>query len=156
MYDLNALGYKTTDAETVEKLQKAGKQERIIPDAVVQVKNEGKRWYKIRYNNDIEKLTRVEVFEDLSKEINIITALMSVYPNISMAVNWHKLLADASDAMGFKDLIMSEKNFKDAIEQQAQQMAAMQQAQIANVQSQTNKNNAGAMNEIGRAEQATE
>lgn len=153
LWDLETLGYKSTDTKAVEDMKKAGKVERIIPDAVVKAKNEGKRWYKIRYNNDIEKLTRVEVFEDLTKEINIITALMSVYPDIAEAVNWHKLLADASDAMGFKDLIISEKNFKDAIKQKAEAMAQMQQAQVANMQSQTNKNNAGAINEFGKSEQ---
>ena len=153
LYDLKALGIKSTDTKAIEELQKIGREERIIPDAVVQVKNEGKRWYKIRYNNDIEKLTRVEVFEDLAKEINIITALMSVYPDIAEAVNWHKLLADASDAMGFKDLIISEKNFKDAIKQKAQMMSQMQQAQVNNLESQTNKNNAGAINEFGKSEQ---
>ena len=153
LWDLETLGYKSTDTKAVEDMKKSGKVERIIPDAVVKAKNEGKRWYKIRYNNDIEKLTRVEVFEDLTKEINIITALMSVYPDIAEAVNWHKLLADASDAMGFKDLIISEKNFKDAIKQKAEAMAQMQQAQVANMQSQTNKNNAGAINEFGKSEQ---
>lgn len=153
LYDLGCLGYKSTDKKRVEEMQKTGKTERIIPDEVVSIINQGKRWYKIRYNNDIEKLTRVEVFEDLTKEINIITALMSVYPDIAEAVNWHKLLADASDAMGFKDLIVSEKNFKDAVKQKAEMMAKMQQAQVNQLQSQTNKNNAGAMNEFGKAEQ---
>lgn len=153
LYDLDCLGYKSTDTKNVEEMKKTGKTERIIPDEVVSIINQGKRWYKIRYNNDIEKLTRVEVFEDLTKEINIITALMSVYPDIAEAVNWHKLLADASDAMGFKDLIVSEKNFKDAIKQKAEQMAKLQQAQVNQIQSQTNKNNAGAMNEFGKSEQ---
>jgi len=152
LYDLGALGIKATDKVGVEKAKKIGREDQIIPDAVVDVFNSGKRWYKIRYNNDIEKLTRVEVFEDLSKEINIITALMSVYPDIAEAVNWHKLLLDASDAMGFKDLIVSERNFREMIKQRAEQMAQVNQAQLEQIQSQTNKNNAGAVREFGQTQ----
>lgn len=148
LYDLDVLGVRSTDGREIERLRAIGHPERVIPDEVIDVINSGKRWYKIKYNNDIEKLTRVELFEDLSKEINIITALMSVYPDIAMAVDWHKLFESASEAMGCKQMVIGKQEFKDQIAQKAQQMQQMQQMQMQNVQAQTNKNLAGAIKDV--------
>lgn len=150
LYDNNCLGILPSDRERAERAHQNGRDNRIIPDAVLECIKSGKSWYKIRYNNDIEKLTRVEIYEDLIKEINTITALLSINPELSGAINWHKLIADTSNSLGFKDLIVSEQTFKE--QQQAQQamLAQALQAQMQQVQSQTNRNNAGALKEVAQ------
>ena len=150
LYDNNCLGILPSDRERAERAHQNGMDNRIIPDAVLECIKSGKSWYKIRYNNDIEKLTRVEIYEDLIKEINTITALLSINPELSGAINWHKLIADTSNSLGFKDLIVSEQTFKE--QQQAQQamLAQALQAQMQQVQSQTNRNNAGALKEVAQ------
>ena len=78
----------------------------------------------------------------------MITALMAVYPQISIAVNWYSLLEDVSDALGLKQNIISEKEFKKQIEAQSRQQAALLQAQAAESSAAANRNNAAAIKDM--------
>lgn len=141
-------GIDPTDEKRVAQLEKLGIRERIIPEAVVQCIMEGKPWYKIKFNNEVDKLGKTEKVDDLLKLINVITAMMSVNPQISMAINWYALLADVADALGLKQNIISEKQFKAQIEVQAQQQAAMMQAQATQMQAAANRDNATAIRDM--------
>lgn len=142
------MGIDPTDETKIAEIIESGRQERIIPDAVVECIREGKPWYKIKFNNDVDKLGQGEKVEDLLKLINVITALMAVNPQIASAINWYKLLADVSEALGLKDNIVSENEFRAQIEAQAQAQARMMQAQLNETQARSTRENATALKEL--------
>ena len=142
------LGVDPTDETRIAEIIESGRQERIVPDAVIECIKEGKPWYKIKFNNDVDKLGQGEKVEDLLKLINVITALMSVNPQIASAINWYKLLADVSEALGLKDNIVSENEFRAQIETQAQAQAQMMQAQINETQARSTRENAMALKDL--------
>lgn len=151
--DKGVLGVDPTDEAAVATLTALGIRDRIIPEAVVTCIMEGKPWYKIKFNNEVDKLGKTEKVDDLLKLINVITALMSVNPQISMAINWYSLLADISDALGLKQNIFSEQQFKAQIEAQAKQQAALMQAQTAQAEAVANRNNAAALKDMENGQQ---
>lgn len=144
----NVLGVDPTDEKRVAELVDRGIQERIVPDAVVRCIAEGKPWYKVKFNNEVDKLGKTEKVDNLLKLMNVISALMAVYPQIAGAVNWYSLLADVSDALGLKQNIISEKEFRKQIEAQARQQAALLQAQAAESSAAANRNNAAAIRDM--------
>lgn len=151
LMDGGLLGINPLDVLAVAMLVEQGRQERIIPDAVIKCISEGKPWYKVRFNNEVEKLGKTEKVDDLLKLINVISALMAVNPQIALAVDWYKLLHDVSQALGFQNDIMSEDEFKKQIQAQAQQQAAMMQAQLQETDARANRENALALKELRNA-----
>lgn len=142
------LGVDPTDEKRVAELIDRGIRERIVPAAVVECIKSGKPWYKVKFNNEVDKLGKTEKVDNLLKLINVITALMAVYPQISIAVNWYSLLEDVSDALGLKQNIISEKEFRKQIEAQAHQQAALLQVQAAESSAAANRNNAAAIKDM--------
>ncbi len=151
--DKGVLGIDPADVERVAYLMEIGRKEMIIPEAVIKCVQEGKPWYVIKFHNDVEKLGNTEKVEDLIKLINVITALMAVNPQIAMAVDWYKLLNDVSQALGLKENIVSEREFRAQIEAQAQQQAALLQAQVGEMQARTTRENAMAYKDLSNAGQ---
>jgi Bacteriophage head to tail connecting protein. len=152
LYDRNALGINPNDGEKVNSLRQTGRAERIIPAQVIQLIKEGKPWYRIKFNNEVEKLTKTERVEDLLKMLNVIGAMMGLYPQIATAIDWHSLLADVSEALGMSKLIMSKDKFQEQLEAQAQAQMAMMTSQMQAQESVANKNNASALKEINNAQ----
>lgn len=146
--DNGIMGVNPQNTAAVNELIDKGKRERIIPDAVIECIKEGKEWYKIHFNNEVDRLGKTEKVDDLLKLINVITAMMSVNPQISMAINWYALLSDVSDALGLKQNIVSEKEFKAQIEAQAEQQAQLLQAQTGQLQAASNRDNATALKDL--------
>lgn len=154
-WDMGLLGIKNPNKDNAQHLIERGRVNRIIPEAVLKLQKAGVPWFKIKFNNELDKLTKTERIDDILRLLNIVTSLIAVYPQISIAVNWYKLLLEVSEALGFSSLIMDAKTFKAQIEAQAQQQAAIMQAQISNANAKTNKDNAQALKEISFNEQAS-
>lgn len=125
----------TTDRARADALEKRGKPERVIPDAVLQVMKSGRPWYELKFNNEMEKLTRTESVQNLLQIINAIGAVASMYPDIIEAVDWYKLLSDINDNLDYNNQILSGPDeFKQkiaAIAQVKAQAMALQAAQVA-------------------------
>lgn len=147
------MGVNPDDNKAVKDLIDLGKRERIIPEAVIECIKDGKEWYKIQFNNEVDRLGKTEKVDDLLKLINVITAMMSVNPQISMAIDWYNLLADVCDALGLKHNIISEKDFEAQIQAQAQQQAQLMQAQAGQLQAASNRDNATALKDLGNEQQ---
>ena len=145
------LGVHPNDEEAVLSMTKAGRNERIIPQAVIECIQQGKPWYKIKFNNEVDKLGKTQKVEDLLQLLNVITAMMSLNPQIGQAIEWYQLLNDVSSALGLKHAIMSETEFKQSIEAQATQQAQMMDAQTRMLSSQANRNNAAAYKDVETA-----
>ena len=125
-----------------------GIRDRTIPDAVLECIKEGKSWYRIKFNNEVDRLGKTERVDDLMKMTNMASILMQLNPQIASAINWYQLLHDVTDALGLQKNIFSETEFKKQVAAQAQQQQAMIEAQQGLAQSQMNKNNAGAMKDL--------
>lgn len=125
-----------------------GRNEMIIPEEVMQCISEGKQWFKIRFNNEVEKLGKTDKIDDLMKLINTVMAIMQINPQIAMAVNWYQLLSDATEALGQKQCLLEEKKFKEIIEQQNAMQQQLMSAQASEYEAQANRNNASAIKDL--------
>lgn len=120
----------TQDEEAAARLQEIGAGERIIPDAVLQVVNEGKPWYDISYNNEMDRMVRSESVQNLLQVVQSTLAIAQADPRIIEAVDWYAVLKDINDNLNTENQIMlTEREFKQRIEQLAQQQAAQAQLQ---------------------------
>ena len=146
--DHGVLGVDPTNADAITQLEALGRNETIIPEAVLECIKENKPWYKIKFNNEVDKIGKTDKVDDLLKMLNFVTALMSVYPDIAMAIDWYGLLKDASEAMNLQHNIVSLNNFKKEIAARAQQQAQLAQAQTGQLQAQANRDNAIALKDI--------
>lgn len=140
--------------EEARELARKDRSEQIIPDAVLECIEMGKPWFKIRYNNELEKLSRTEKLDGLMQMLNVITAMMAVFPAISAGIRWHELLMDFKDALNVQgNFLLSPKEFEAAVQQQAQLMAQQMALQAGMAGSQIAKNSAGAEKDKAAAKQ---
>jgi hypothetical protein len=148
-YDKGVLGLDPIkDAKEIAELTARGINDRTIPEAVVECIREGKPWYKVKFNNEVDRLGKTEHVDDLMKMTNMASILMQLNPQMAMAINWYQLLADVSESLGLQKNILSENDFKKQVAAQAQQQQLAIEAQQGLAQSQINKNNAGAMKDL--------
>lgn len=153
LWGLGELGVNpVTNPEMAQRLSARGLSGRIIPQAVLDVANSGRPWYKIRYNNEIEKLTRTEAIQSLTQVLQAIAAIGGMYPQIVEAVDWYRLLDDINNNLDANNqILIGAQAFKDKMAAAAQQQqaiiaaqAGMMAADAGQKASQANKNNAEA------------
>lgn len=153
LQDMEELGVNPrTMAERASKLRAAHKTDRIIPDAVLDVIASGRPWYEIKFNNELEKLTRTESVQALVQVLQAITAIYAIFPQIAMAVDWYKLLDDINNNLDANNqILIGAEAFKQAVIADAEAKKAMMMAQMGQAgaamskdASQANKNNAEA------------
>lgn len=142
LYLLGQLGANPrTETARIQKLQAINKTERIIPDAVLQVIDSGRPWYEVKFNNELEKLSRTEAVQALVQIINAITAIAALFPNIVEGVDWYKLLEDINNNLDANNqILIGATKFKERIATLAQQQRAVMAAQVGEVGSNINKN----------------
>lgn len=141
-------------AEEAKALARKERSEQIIPDAVLECMETGKPWFKIRFNNELEKLSRTEKLDGLMQMLNVVTAMMAVFPAISAGIKWHSLLMDFKDALNVQgNFLLSPEEFEAAVQQQSQMMAQQMALQAGVTGSQIAKNSAGAEKDKASAKQ---
>lgn len=137
------------EAERAGKVSKL-RPERVIPEAVLECIAEGKPWYEVKLNNELEKLMKTERVQSLVQLIQSVTAVAALYPQIIQAVDWLKLIKDINEMLDPNNqIIMSEREFKAEIERQAdiaRQQIAMQGANM----------NADTQNKLSSADKQTQ
>lgn len=116
------------DAIGAREAKEANKAEIIIPDVVYELMKNGKRWYKIKYNNELERLSRTEVLDRILQALNAVSMMATVYPAIIEAVDWFKMWTDINEYLGVSYMVSADE-FKDSIVRQAkiQEQAMMLQ-----------------------------
>lgn len=119
--------------EKASLLRKRGRQDRIIPPEVLAVIQEGKPWYELRFNNELEKMTRTEEVDDLMFMLNATALAMQINPQLAFAMDWYKWLARINSLKGDNnDIMLSGIDFDALVQKQAElqqmqlQMAAAQ------------------------------
>lgn len=130
-WDLNRLGINAGMFEEQAKmLVKVNKADQIIPESVLWCIENGKQWYKIRFNNELDKISRVERLEALMQMMNVITMIASVNPQILLAIDWYKLLEDFKSALNLQcTFLFTADEFKEQVAQEAERQAQAMQMQ---------------------------
>lgn len=142
--DNGLAGVDPTDEAQVKAKRQINRSDMIIPEAVLAAMKAGKRWYKVRYNNELERMSKTEGLERIIQLVNGLTMLAAVNPSILEAVKWYDIYKDMNEALGVS-YIVDEDEFKATIAQQAelQKQAMMLQAGQAgaDIQSKMSKSN---------------
>lgn len=131
--------------DLVARANKLGQGYRIIPDAVLKVMSEGRPWFELRFNNEMERMTRTESLQALIQIIQATTAIAAVYPDIINAVDWYKLLQDINNNLDINNqILLSVDEFKARVEQQAQMQQLAMGLQAGQMGAQIQKDTAQA------------
>lgn len=146
LMDMNELGVDATVYEDVAaRLRRVQRPERIIPQAVLDVMADGKPWFEVRFNNELEKLTRTDKIQNLVQLIQTVGAIAMLFPQIVEAVDWHKILMEINDNLeANSQIVMGADEFKEKLAAMAQQQAAMMQLQAAQMGAVAQKDSAQA------------
>ena len=126
--------------DMLNQLLETGMEDRVIPDAVAQVKKEGLPWYDIVFKNDMARLTKTQKIDELMMLVNSVAVIGGMFPAIIEAVDWYALLADINKNLDKNSqLLFSEREFKQRVQQAAQQNQQIMQQQASNLQADTVK-----------------
>lgn len=144
--------------EQIEEKQRAIDEGDIIPEMVLKCMNENKRWYSIKFNGELERLSNAEIYEAIGKFLQYLQAILQIKPELASAINDYdfiELVQNVSNLANNK-LVKSKAQYTEAIEQmqamQQQQMQMQQEAQQAQMMNQlagANKQSAQAQNLLG-------
>lgn len=137
--DCGMMGVDSIDTERIQKLLKLGKDEMIIPEAVLECKAEGKPWFKIRFNNELEKLTRTEGLESIMQTVNGVGMIAQMFPQIIEGVEWFDMWQKINDLLG-EDFAIDKKKFEEMIKQAKQMQNAQMMAVAGQAGSEVDKN----------------
>lgn len=141
---MNELGVNPDDPRA-KMLNENGKEDRVIPSAVLECMRSGRPWFELKFNNELEKLTRTQAVQNLLQILQTIIAVASVYPDIIEAVDWYKLIKEINDNLDYNNgILMPEKEFKAKIAAIAQQRQMAMQIQAGQAAGQINKDTASA------------
>lgn len=145
LYEIGEFGVNPAAKQQVTALRAIGRDDMVIPDAVIDCINKGLPWFDLKFNNELEKLTRTESIEGLLKVIQVVGAIAPMYPAIVEAIDWYKLLEDINSNLDPNNqILIGAKEFKDLITQRANDQRQLLAIQAAQVGSQANKNAADA------------
>jgi len=136
LFEMGELGINPrTNQDLAKQFRARNRGGRVIPESVLQVMDQGRPWFEIRFNNELERLLRTQKVQNLLQLLNSIIAISGLYPDIIEAVDWYKYLQDINDNLDANSKIMfTEVEFKQkvqALAEQRQAQAAMQMGAAA-------------------------
>lgn len=141
--DCGLYGYKLSELSenTIEDIafkQKVINEGDVIPEIVEQAMKDNKRWYNLKFNGELERLSNAEIYEAIGRFLQYLQALLQINPNLVNAINDYEfleLLKSVSNLVNDK-LLKSKYKYEEVInqikqmqQQQLQQQAITQQAQ---------------------------
>lgn len=127
-------------AEQVAYKQQVQDSGDYVPEVIAKAMKDGKIWYKLKFNGELERLCNSELYEAIGRFLQYLQAVLQIKPTLIEAINDYEfleLLKNASNLVNEK-LIKSKYKYKEVIKQieeaqaqQAQQMQMLQGSQIA-------------------------
>lgn len=140
---------ETTEEEILIK-QRIEEEGKIIPDAVAKAMKDGKRWYKLKLNGELEKLANAETYENLGKFLQIIQLIFALSPDTVNALKPYELLILTKEICNLtnEDITLNPYQFKDAMAKIQAQREEEQKIQMLLAQSGIAKNAASAQKDI--------
>jgi len=143
-YQEGLFGIEPSD-DLAEIFRMQGALDQIIPQAVLDTIAEGKPWFDIRYNNELERLVRTDKLEDLLKVIQTVQMIAPLYQPIIEAVDWYSLLEKINTLLDpNSQVLIGAREFKNKLLEQAKQQQQMMQIQQAEQATKANANQAKA------------
>ena len=130
---------ETTEEEIAYKQQVIQSGD-FIPDIVEQAMKDGKIWYKLKFNGELEKLCNAEIYEAIGRFLQYMSAIINLKPEIVHAINAYEfleLLKSVSNLVNDK-LIKNKYEYEELLKameaeqaRRAEQEALMNQSNIA-------------------------
>lgn len=122
-----------------------------VPDEVMKRIESGKKWYEIKFMNDLGRLTNVDLIDGINKLLMIGAQLIQIDPIIGRKFNCESILTKVNDYLANDEsLLLKDTEFK--LIRQAYEQAQIQAAQTEqnNMDSQTLKNVAESEKDDGK------
>lgn len=156
MQDCGKFGYILEDLpentiEDIQFKQYVYDNNEFVPPEIAEVMKEGKRWYKLRFKGELEKLLNTELYEALGRFFQYLEAVLNVKPDLIYAINDYEFLELIKNASNLNNegLVKTKNQYAELIEQieqsrtnQAQQEQALAQSQMAMNMARANKDEA--------------
>lgn len=127
--------------DLADAAKKANNAAVIIPEIVIKAMAEGRQWYKIKWNNELERLSKTQAMERVIQAVNSILLIGSAFPQIVEAVKWYEIWKDVNKYLGV-DYIKDEKEFEKLMKEQIEIKKGMLQIEAAKAGAEIGKNTA--------------
>ena len=125
-YDLETLPENTQEQIFFKK--QVIENNETIPAVVLEAMRNNKRWYKIKYNGELEKLANAEIYEAIGRFFQYLVSVLQIKPELQAAINDYEFL----------DLIKNVSNLNNSnlIKTKTEYLAILAQMQEAQAQAQ--------------------
>ena len=106
----------------------------IIPDVVLKAMKNNKRWYKIKFNGELEKLCNSELYEAIGRFLQYFASILQIKPEVASAINEYEFLDFLKNVSNLinNNLVKSKTEYQQIVK--AMQEAQAQQAQMQQMQ----------------------
>lgn len=126
-----------TEEDIAEK-QRVFEAGEFIPQEIVKCINDGKKWYNVKFNGELERLCNAEIYEAFGRFLQYLQAVLQIKPELVNALNEYdiiNLIQEVSNLANNK-LIKSKTQYNEIIKQiqEAQQAQAETQQQLVQAQ----------------------
>jgi len=111
-----------------------------VPAEVMDVYNKGQSWFDIKYNNEMERLTKTDNVEKLTQLLQGIMAIAQMKPEYLDMVDWYEIVKQYAEITDNSDKIMSRDEFEAVMQQNAQAQQQMMQAELMKKGSEAERN----------------
>lgn len=120
--------------EDALKQQEAIQNGDIIPDVVLKAMKNNKRWYKIKFNGELEKLCNSELYEAIGRFLQYFASILQIKPEVASAINEYEFLDFLKNVSNLinNNLVKSKTEYQQIVK--AMQEAQAQQAQMQQMQ----------------------
>ena len=120
--------------EDAIKQQEAIQNGDIIPDVVLKAMKNNKRWYKIKFNGELEKLCNSELYEAIGRFLQYFASILQIKPEVASAINEYEFLDFLKNVSNLinNNLVKSKTEYQQIVK--AMQEAQAQQAQMQQLQ----------------------
>lgn len=156
MQDCEKFGYILEDLpentiEEVQFKQYVYENNEFIPQEIAEAMKENKRWYKLRFKGELEKLLNAELYEALGRFLQYLQIVLQVKPDLIYAINDYEFLELIKNVSNLNNegLVKTKNQYAEMIEQieqsrqsQSQQEQALAQSQMAMNMARANKDEA--------------
>lgn len=112
----------------------------FVPEEIAEAMKNGKIWYKLKFNGELEKLCNAELYEAIGRFLQYLQIALQIKPSLIEAINDYDLLTLLKSASNLvnEGIVKSKYKYNEIIKQieeaqveQAKQMQMLQGSQVA-------------------------
>ena len=150
-YDLRDI--KVLTPEDIAMVEQIQEEKNFIPDVVARAMKDGKKWYSIKFNGELEKICNAELYDEIAKFLQFLTTALQIDPKLIHAINTYDLLTILRDASALvnDNLVKPKTEYKKLIEALEAEEKRRMDMQMALSKAQYAKDSASAMKDEAMA-----